>query len=281
MAIALVAVQSVENASENKKGTATKMSEIWTGDSFELLPEVADGSVDMVLTDPPYGIANEVIITRSRNTQKFGKAKAITHNFGEWDKFSGFNDFMNFTKRWVDLVVPKLRGGGMLVSFFDRDRINFLSHYLQSQYGFKCKGYFAFIKQNPVPQARKVKFMNGWEVAGMWQKPNGKLTFNYENGQQPDYIFLPICSGNERTEHPTQKPLKAIYPFIRYFSNKNDLILDPFAGSGTTLVAARNLGRRFIGIEKEKKYVEIIHRRLEKFNLRRAETDEQQLGFDL
>ena len=85
MAIALVAVQSVENASENKKGTATKMSEIWAGDSFELLPEVADGSVDMVLTDPPYGIANEVIITRSRNTQKFGKAKAITHDMLQHD----------------------------------------------------------------------------------------------------------------------------------------------------------------------------------------------------
>ena len=92
----------------------------------------------------------------------------------------------------------------MLVSFFDRDRINFLSHYLQSQYGFKCKGYFSFIKQNPVPQARKVKFQNGWEAAVMLQKPDGKLTFNYENGQQPDYIILPICSGNERTEHPTQ-----------------------------------------------------------------------------
>lgn len=257
------------------------MSEVWAGNSFELLPKITDGSVDMVLTDPPYGIANDVKITRSGNGKKFGKAKAITHNFGEWDKFSGLDDFMNFTKRWVDLVVPKLRGGGMLVSYFDRDRINFLSHYLQSQYGFKCKGYFAFIKQNPVPQARKVKFMNGWEVAGMWQKPDGKLTFNYENGQQPDYIFLPICSGNERTEHPTQKPLKAIYPFIRYFSNKNDLILDPFAGSGTTLIAARNLGRRFIGIEQEKKYVEIIHRRLEKFNLKRAETDERQLGLDL
>lgn len=88
------------------------MSEVWAGNSFELLPKITDGSVDMVLTDPPYGIANDVKITRSGNGKKFGKAKAITHNFGEWDKFSGLDNFMNFTKRWVDLVVPKLRGGG-------------------------------------------------------------------------------------------------------------------------------------------------------------------------
>lgn len=265
-------------AQSEKRGI---INQVLAGDSFELLKNVDDNAVDMILTDPPYGIANEVKITRSRNAQKFGKAKPITYDFGEWDKFAGFADFMTFTKRWVDLAVSKLRGGGMLVAFFDVDRINFLSHFLQNEYGFKCKGYFAFIKQNPVPQARKVKFMNGWEVAGMWQKPNGKLVFNYENGQQPNYVFLPICGGNERTEHPTQKPLKAVYPFIRYFTNKNDLILDPFAGSGTTLVAARNLGRRFIGIEKELKYVDIIHRRLEQFNLKRNEADESQLAFDL
>ena len=246
------------------------MNKVLEGDCFDLLNAVQDGSVDMILTDPPYGLANEVKITRSRNSQKFGKAKTITHDFGEWDKFGGFEDFMNFTQRWVDLCVPKLRGGGMLVSFFDKDRINFLSHYLQSQYGFRCKGYFSYIKQNPVPQARKVKFMNGWEVAGMWQKPDGKLTFNYQCGQQPDYMILPICSGNERTEHPTQKPLKIMYPFIKYFTNKGDLILDPFAGSGTTAVAARNLGRCFIVMEKEAKYVDIIHRRLENFDVRRG-----------
>lgn len=99
------------------------MNKILEGDCFDLLNTVQDGSVDMILTDPPYGIANEVKITRSRNSQKFGKAKTITHDFGEWDKFGGFEDFMNFTQRWVDLCVPKLRGGGMLVSFFDKDRI--------------------------------------------------------------------------------------------------------------------------------------------------------------
>lgn len=249
---------------------------ILEGDCFELLNTVPDNSVDMILTDPPYGIANDTKITRLGGTQKFAKAKAITHDFGAWDKFEGFEDFMSFTTRWVDLCVPKLRGGGMLVSFFDRDRINFLSHYLQSQYGFKCKGYFSFIKQNPVPQARKVKFQNGWEEAVMLQKPNGKLTFNYENGQQPDYIILPICSGNERTEHPTQKPLKAMYPFIKYFTNKGDLILDPFAGSGTTAVAARNLGRRFIAMEKEPKYAKIIRNRLNEFNTKHGKPNAAQ-----
>lgn len=254
---------------------------ILEGDCFELLNTVPNNSVDMILTDPPYGIANDTKITRLGGTQKFGKAKPITHDFGEWDKFCGFGDFMNFTKRWVDLCVPKLRNGGMLIAFFDRDRINFLSRYLQNEYGFKCKGYFAFIKQNPAPQARKVKFMNGWEIAGMWQKPDGKLTFNYENGQQPDYIILPICSGNERTEHPTQKPLKAMYPFIEYFTNKDDLILDPFAGSGTTAVAARNLGRRFMVIEKEHRYVEIIHHRLNDFNTKHGKPNAVQGNLNL
>lgn len=85
---------------------------ILEGDCFELLNTVPNNSVDMILTDPPYGIANDTKITRLGGTQKYGKAKAITHDFGQWDKFAGFDDFMDFTKRWVDLCVPKLRGGG-------------------------------------------------------------------------------------------------------------------------------------------------------------------------
>jgi len=125
------------------------------------------GKIDAIITDPPYGIANEVVITRTRNTMKFKTSKDINHNFGEWDKFNTMQDFFDFTFAWVDLAIELLRDGGMFISYFDKDKINFLSHYLQRK-GFKIKGYYADCKTNPVPQARKVKWQNGWEMAGLW-----------------------------------------------------------------------------------------------------------------
>lgn len=244
---------------------------VWCGDCLKVMSGFSVNSVDMILTDAPYGIANDNKITKSKNS-KFKKPLTVSHDFGAWDRFDSFEEFLNFTYSWVDLCCSVLKPGGVFITFFDRDKINFLSHYVQNKYGFKCKGYFAFIKTNPVPQARKVKFMNAWEEAGIWQKPGGKLTFNYQNGQQPDYMLLPICAGHERTNHPTQKPLKLLYPLIRYFSNPGDLILDPFAGSGTTAVACRNLDRRFWAIEEKPEYCALIHQRLTDFNLRRQET---------
>lgn len=230
------------------------------GDCLKEMKKLSDNSVDMLLTDAPYGIANEIVISRGRNGMKF-KGTDITHNFGEWDKFDGIKDFLDFTFAWSGECARILKAGGIFINFSDRDKINFQSHFLQ-QNNFKSKGYFAFIKSNPVPQARKVKFMNGWEMAGIWQKLGGELTFHYELGQQPDYYIGSICSGNERTEHPTQKPLKMFKMLVNYWSNENDTILDPFMGSGTTGVAALQLGRKFVGIEKEKKWFEIAERRI-------------------
>lgn len=243
------------------RNSLSGLDELILGDCCDVLPKIKKESVDLILTDPPYGISNNVKITRSKGS-KFGNCKDIIHNFGEWDNFKDFNEYWRFTKRWVDLAVPVLRAGGIFVCFFDRDKINFLSCYLQRKYGFKSKGYFAYIKSNPVPQARKVKFMNAWEIAGIWQKPKGKLTFNYQCGQQPDYTILPICSGNERTEHPTQKPLRLMYPFINYYTNEGDVVLDCFAGCGTTAVASYKTGRKFIAIEKSPKFYGIAKERL-------------------
>ena len=116
-----------------------ELNKIYHGDAFDILKEIKDESIDLILTDPPYGIANDAKITRGKNTMKF-KGKDITHDFGEWDKFNNLEEFNKFTFKWVDECVRVLRKGGMFISYFDRDKINFLSLYLQSK-DFKTKGY--------------------------------------------------------------------------------------------------------------------------------------------
>jgi DNA modification methylase len=155
------------------------------------MKKIPSESIDMILTDPPYGISKKVVISRSKNSGKF-RGSDIVLDFGEWDRFDDLKDFLNFTFSWVDECIRVLRPGGMFISYFDIDKINFLSHYLQKR-GFKLKGYFAHIKSNPAPQARKVKWMDAFEIVGLWQKKGGKLTFNYQLGQHPNYMIVPVC----------------------------------------------------------------------------------------
>lgn len=130
------------------------------------------------------------------------KGKDISHNFGRWDHFKSIEEFIRFTKTWLDECVRILRKGGIFITYFDRDKINFISNYLKTRYGFKLKGYFAHLKSNPVPQARKVKWMNGWEIAGIWQKPGGKLTFNYQLGPAKGLGDCTNCNFNEQERTP-------------------------------------------------------------------------------
>ena len=236
--------------------------DLFLGDALKVLKDLPDESIDGIVTDPPYGIANEVLITRRRNGLKFKKGKDISHNFGKWDKFEDIEKYLEFTYMWIDECIRVLKKGRMFISFFDRDKINFISHYLQEK-GFKMKGYFAFVKSNPVPQARKVQFRNGWEEAGLWQKEEGKLVFNYQYGQQADYVIHSICGGKERTKHPTQKPLKVIEPLIKYWHNEGEWVLDPFMGSGTMGLLCKKYKINFVGIEQNKEYFEIAKQRIE------------------
>ena len=242
------------------------VDKIIQGDALEIMSKMPVGVVDMILTDPPYGISKEMKITRTRNSMKFKASTDISSMFGAWDEFKSLADFFEFTFAWVEKADKILRPGGMFISYFDKDKINFLSHFLQGK-GYKLKGYYADCKKNPVPQARKVKWMSGWEIAGMWQKPDGKLTYNWELGQHKDYGLRPIVSGNERTKHPTQKPESVIADFVLWWTNENDLILDPFVGSGTMAVVARKLGRRYIGIELAPEYIKIANERLSQLQL--------------
>ena len=231
-----------------------------------ILPQIPNEAVNMILTDFPYGVANEVKITRSRNPMKFKyQGGDISQNFGDWDKFPDLNSYLEFVYPIIDELIRILKPGGMFISWFDKDKINLVSHYLQAQ-NFKCKGYCAQIKSNPVPQARKVKWQNGWEEIGLWQKLGGELTYNYKEGQHPDYFIVPVVGGKERTSHPTQKPLYVIKDLLKWWSNEEDLILDPFAGSGTTAVGCIELKRNYVMIEELEKYVSIINHRVQTKN---------------
>jgi len=250
------------------------------GDCRKLTKELEDESMDLVLTDPPYGIAEEIIISRARNPVKFkpriysnlaeGRGKPFASLIGDWDSFPSEEEMLKFTFEWIDLCNQKLRKGGMFITWFDRDKINFISKHLKDKFHYKTKGYFAMIKSNPVPQARKVKWMNSWEIVGLWQKPGGKLTYNFKLGQHADYMINPIVSGKERLGHPTQKPEKVVKLFIEYWTEKGDWVLDPFAGSGTTGKVCQDLGRNCMMYEIDSRWKPVIESRL-KMNIQKLE----------
>jgi len=121
-------------------------------------------------------------------------------------------------------------------------------------------------KTNPIPNIRHKNYRSAHENIiwfSRWNEKKCDFTLNFINQQEMKNIFgFPICGGNERENHPTQKPLLLIQKLIQIHSNKGDIVLDPFIGSGTTAVAAKMLKRNFIGIEISKKYCEIARHRI-------------------
>lgn len=225
------------------------------GDCFELLPEISDNSVDLILIDPPYLISKDSNFKKTSESTKSEMKKKynISIDFGEWDKNEFDWEFLFFHFWRV------LRNSGTLIIFYDIWKASDLK-YLSEKFKFKQARVCSWVKTNPVPINSKVNYLsNSTEYFFSFVK-GGKPTFHseYDNGI---YKF-PICHGKERFEHPTQKPLALIESLISKHSNPGDLILDTFAGTFTTAVASKNLGRSSICIEKEKSYYLIGEKRL-------------------
>lgn len=240
---------------------------IYCGDARELSTIIPECSVDLACVDPPFMISSELKICRQRNPVKYARkdhnmstvwkfrGKDINYNFGDWDSFTSKKEFYNFTDIWVKECISVLKPGGNFISYFDKAKVSYLYDLLESN-RMTGHGILTHIISNPVPQARKVKFMQGTYSIAWASKKGARHTFNYQEGQHPDYITTSICEGNERIRdrennavHPTQKPIAAMKWLIRYLTKPGDIVLDPFAGTGTTLVAAKFLGRKAIGIE--------------------------------
>jgi len=243
------------------------INKIIQGHALNVLPKLPDNYVDMILTDPPYMISQKGLkINRTniqnRSLRRSGKnSKVLDYDFGEWDHFESREKFLEWTEKWVKECFRVLKDAGNFVSFFSKSDISHFEDIL-NKYG-HVRQTIIWHKTNPVPQIFKVGFMSSVEFMSWATKQKGaKHTFNYKLGQHHNFIETPICMGKERKRHPTQKPLKAIRWLIEYLSNKNDIILDPFLGSGTTAVACIELDRRFIGIEIKQEYIDMSYKRI-------------------
>ena len=224
---------------------------------FELLASLENKTIDLVLIDPPYDISRPTNFQSGEETGKDTDRFRISMDFGEWDK--------NFTG--LEIVIREcfrvLKDGGTMICFYDLWKIETLKSYLEAA-GFVQIRFIEWIKTNPVPINSKINYLtNSREVAVLGVKKS-KPTFHseYDNG----IYRYPICQDKGRF-HPTQKPLALIADLINKHSNEGEIVLDCFAGSCTTGVAAVLNNRQFIGCELDTEYYEKAVQRLKDCNL--------------
>lgn len=221
---------------------------------FDFLPTIEKNSVDLILIDPPYEISRSTNFQLGEETGRDTDRFRISMDFGDWDK--------NFTG--LDKVFKEgyriLRDGGTMICFYDLWKIETIKRYYEEN-KFKQIRFIEWLKTNPVPINSKINYLtNAREIAVLGIKKS-KPTFHssYDNGL---YQF-PICQDSGRF-HPTQKPVAFMEELILKHSNEGDVVLDCFAGSGTTGVAALKNGRDFIGCEANTEYYEKSLERLKK-----------------
>ncbi len=232
---------------------------LYNEDALNVLKQLPDESIDFILTDPPFFISQEIKIARSGNYKY--KGKDIDLDFGEWDKqWKTEKEYLEWCYTWLKECVRILKPYRHLVFFFDKKKISYVCEFLE-QNDMKFRSLLFWLKSNPVPRARKVDFMKALEMALWFTKGKVKSEFfNWQLGQHPDYVIAGL--PNKPRYHPTQKPEKVLEVWIKYLSKEGDIVLDPFCGSGTTLIVSQKLNRRFIGIEKEEKYCQIAEKRI-------------------
>jgi len=228
---------------------------LYKGNSVEIMKTFPKNFVNAIITDPPYNIAKKNNLHTMKN--KYGKpAHRRGIDFGEWDK--GFDLFS-----WFDISIPLLDKNGSLFFFNAWKNVGEMAKYAENL-GMETKDLFRWEKSNPMPRNRDRRYIVDFEL-GVWLvKKGAKWTFNRQDDkfQRPKYVGG-IVSGKEKTNHTTQKPLSLMELLIKIHSNENDIVLDLFSGSGTTLKACEKLNRKWIGIEMSEEYCDIIVDRLE------------------
>ena len=242
---------------------------ILDGDCIEAMRSLPDASIDMIFADPPYNLQLGGDLSRPDGSH----VDAVTDH---WDQFDSFAAYDKFSREWLTEARRLLKPNGSLWVIGSYHNIFRLGAMLQDM-GFWILNDIVWRKSNPMPNFKGTRFTNAHETliwCSMGEK--AKYTFNYramktlndELQMRSDWV-LPICSGQERLKkcghkvHPTQKPEALLYRVMLATTNKGDVVLDPFFGTGTTGAVAKRLGREWIGCERESAYREAALERIE------------------
>ena len=235
------------------------------GDCMDLLCQIPDKSCNAIFADPPYFLSNGGISINS--------GRVVCVDKGEWDKGGTPEYIYRFNKQWLSLCREKLSDNGSIWISGTYHNIFAVANCL-TELGYKILNVITWQKSDPPPNL-SCRYFNFSTEYVIWARKSEKVphVFNYEvmkriNGdkQMTDVWKIPAVGKWEKScgKHPTQKPLRLLYRIILACTKEGDTILDPFAGSCTTGIAANLLGRNFIGIDKEKEYLDLgIRRRKE------------------
>lgn len=226
-------------------------SSIWRADYRNFLDELDDDCVDLVLTDPPYTISRPTGFANVKHgVQRF----AVSMDFGSWDHEQIDLDAL------ATRMYRVLRKGGTAIVWYDVWKIGELAEAL-TRAKFKMLRLIIWDKDNPVPLNSQATYLSGCREVAVVGVKGGSPIFHssYDRGVYNHPI--PRHGGNRI--HPTQKPLDLFLELVEKHSNVDDLVIDPFVGSGTTAVAAHRIGRRFFGSDIDEKYVAAANERIE------------------
>lgn len=242
------------------------------GDSIEVMKELPDKSIDLVFADPPYFLSSGGITCQS--------GEMVSVNKGNWDLSLSVESKHDFNRKWINQCYRLLKDDGTIWISGTLHNIYSIGFALEQE-GFRIINNITWQKTNPPPNLACKCFVHSTETI-LWARKdikNGKYFFDYKlmkelnnNKQHKDVWTSSLISRSEKVhgKHPTQKPLWLLKKIILASTRPNSIILDPFSGSGTTGIAALELGRKFVGIDSNEDYLQLSIRRKEKAEINEA-----------